>query len=296
MQLAWRTGVRSRQPRLPPLSRDRRPAHAHHAVARRRVRPDGRLEKPRDERAEIQLLGSRPACGLASRRRTGSRTSTSTARARGTDRCGPWRAGGPRPPSPAENSPTLGGLGPRRRPHEERFTERRPREGRRAWGAGGEVQPARSSASGASRCGRRAQWAIASQPAVKIGVRAPGMVPGDPARAVAAGLEPAGRSRYAPAVPRGRRAAHPRHGSGDGQFNPADAIEFYGTGVDTPSTDTAVYWLTGGTGTGLRVQTAPRRGPGRRRRRDSGARSSGRIAASTSPRSATVTRRTGSAK
>ncbi len=35
-------------------------------------------------------------------------------------------------------------------------------------------------------------------------------------------------------------------GAVDGQFDPADVVEFYGTGVDTPSSDTAVYFLTGG--------------------------------------------------
>ena len=58
-------GVRGRQPRLPPVSRDRRPPHADHAVARRGIGVDGRVEEPRHQRAELQLLGCRRGGGLA---------------------------------------------------------------------------------------------------------------------------------------------------------------------------------------------------------------------------------------
>ncbi|HAM51175.1 MAG TPA: hypothetical protein DCP92_10990 [Nitrospiraceae bacterium] len=38
-----------------------------------------------------------------------------------------------------------------------------------------------------------------------------------------------------------------------GQFGPNDSIEFYGIGLDTPSTDTQTYWLVVGSGPGERV-------------------------------------------
>src|SRR5262249_39715888 len=37
-----------------------------------------------------------------------------------------------------------------------------------------------------------------------------------------------------------------------------DAIQFYGLGLDTPSTATRVYWLGGGPGRGRRLALAPR--------------------------------------
>jgi hypothetical protein len=42
-------------------------------------------------------------------------------------------------------------------------------------------------------------------------------------------------------------------GEADGRLDPGGAIEFYGLGLDTPSTDTRVYWLTWGGERGLRV-------------------------------------------
>ncbi len=42
-------------------------------------------------------------------------------------------------------------------------------------------------------------------------------------------------------------------GQDDGRFDPQDAIEFYGTGIDTSSTDTQTYWLVLGTRPGKRV-------------------------------------------
>ena len=43
------------------------------------------------------------------------------------------------------------------------------------------------------------------------------------------------------------------NGEADGRFDATDSIEFYGLGLDTPVTDTAVYWLTSGTSAGKRI-------------------------------------------
>ncbi|HXI94070.1 MAG TPA: C25 family cysteine peptidase, partial [Blastocatellia bacterium] len=42
----------------------------------------------------------------------------------------------------------------------------------------------------------------------------------------------------------------------DGSFDSGDSIEFYGIGLDTPSTDTRVYWLVAGEGEGKRIKLA----------------------------------------
>ena len=44
-------------------------------------------------------------------------------------------------------------------------------------------------------------------------------------------------------------------GQADGRFDAGDSIEFYGTGQDTPFTDTRVYWLIEGTRLGKRIKT-----------------------------------------
>jgi len=41
----------------------------------------------------------------------------------------------------------------------------------------------------------------------------------------------------------------------ENQFGPRDAIEFYGVGLDTPSTDTRVYWLVVGSRPGKRINS-----------------------------------------
>jgi hypothetical protein len=45
-------------------------------------------------------------------------------------------------------------------------------------------------------------------------------------------------------------------GQADGRFDPEDTLEFYGTGLDTPSTDTRVYWLVEGGRRGVRTGMA----------------------------------------
>ena len=45
-------------------------------------------------------------------------------------------------------------------------------------------------------------------------------------------------------------------GESDGSFDSGDSIEFYGMGLDTPSTDTRVYWLFASEGQGKRIKLA----------------------------------------
>ena len=46
------------------------------------------------------------------------------------------------------------------------------------------------------------------------------------------------------------------NGEADGTLDSGDSLEFYGLGLDTPSTETRVYWLTAGSTLGLRLRTA----------------------------------------
>ena len=167
------------------------------------------------------------------------------------------------PASPADNSPTLTGLGRGVGHTEERFTTS-PEPEAATFGALAArssqmavVAPAVTAADA-----RLAQWAIANQPAVKIGVRAAGWYRVTQPVLVAAGLNPQVDPTTLRLYSEGVEQPILVTGAGDGQFNASDVIEFYGIGVDTPSTDTAVYFLTGGTGSGLRVQTAPVTSPG----------------------------------
>ena len=51
-------------------------------------------------------------------------------------------------------------------------------------------------------------------------------------------------------------------GRGTGPLGPNDSIEFYGTGIDTPFSDTRVYWLIEGTRAGRRIAMVPSSGSG----------------------------------
>ncbi len=158
-----------------------------------------------------------------------------------------------------ENSPTLTGLGRGVGHHEERFTTSRESgpEPLRVAAPARFNQPVVGVQAALGADPREGQWALAAQQAVKIGVRARGWYRVSQPVLLAAGLDPQVDPRTLRLYLEGVEQALLVKGAGDGHFDPSDVIEFYGVGVDTPSTDTAVYWLTGGSGTGLRVQTPP---------------------------------------
>ena len=169
------------------------------------------------------------------------------------------------PASPADNSPTLGGLGHGVGHSEERFLTS-PEPGLATSGAAVAARSSRMAVVASAITpadARQAQWAIASQQGVKIGVRVRRVVQGSqPTLEIAAGLDP--------------------------NVDPATLHLFLG-GIEQPilvtgavndpsirltsSNSTERVWtlpsptrrctsLTRGTGAGLRVQTAPVVSPG----------------------------------
>ena len=156
------------------------------------------------------------------------------------------------PPAPGEgvrgaNSRSLQGLGQGCGAQRRRFLT----GPRTAGGPGRPELPGRQTA-------LATQWTLAGQPAVKLGIERAGWYRVGQAELVAAGLDPTVDPRRLHLVVDGIEHALRVSGERDGRFDPEDAIEFYGTGVDTPYTGTRVYWLVAGAQPGLRVGPAPR--------------------------------------
>ena len=83
------------------------------------------------------------------------------------------------------------------------------------------------------------------------------------------------------------------NGEVDGKFDAQDSVEFYGLGLDTPTTNTRVYWLISGGQAGQRVPQVA--APGALNNSGSSlARWSVKTALSTSRRSSTVMPKTSS--
>ncbi len=104
------------------------------------------------------------------------------------------------------------------------------------------------------------QRTLAARAAVKISVNRPGWYRITQPELVAAGLAPRAKARTLRLFVDGVEQAMMVRGEEDGLFGPADAIEFYGTGVDTPYTDTRTYWLVADSRPGLRMRVHPRAG------------------------------------
>ncbi|MGH9443509.1 MAG: C25 family cysteine peptidase [Thermoanaerobaculia bacterium] len=100
------------------------------------------------------------------------------------------------------------------------------------------------------------QWTLAGQPAAKILVNHEGWFRVTRNQLSGAGFDPGSSSTYLQLFVEGQQIPILVNDGGDGSFDGGDSIEFYGTGLDTPSTDTRVYWLVQGTSPGLRVSQA----------------------------------------
>lgn len=105
------------------------------------------------------------------------------------------------------------------------------------------------------------QWEIAAGLSVKIGVRRGGWYRVTQPELVAAGLDPAADPRLLQLYVEGRQIPI-RVNSTQTSLSANGSIEFYGRGLDTPSTDMRVYWLIVGAEPGLRINSPqPRKSP-----------------------------------
>jgi hypothetical protein len=101
------------------------------------------------------------------------------------------------------------------------------------------------------------QTSLAGQAAVKIGVRQEGWYRVTQQELLAAGLNPTTDPRLLQLYVDGQQLPISVIGESDGKFNQTDAIEFYGIGLDIPSTDTRSYWLVAGSQAGKRIGVSP---------------------------------------
>ncbi len=98
------------------------------------------------------------------------------------------------------------------------------------------------------------QYALAAAPALRLAIRDQAWYHISQADLLQAGLDPQVDPRHLQLFAGGY--PQPLHivGDDDGQFDPGDAIEFYGEGLDTPWADTQTYWLVVGSQPGARLQ------------------------------------------
>jgi hypothetical protein len=97
------------------------------------------------------------------------------------------------------------------------------------------------------------QQYLASRRAVKLFVREERWYRVSQPELVAAGLNPRANPRHLQLYVEGQEQPIRVIGEKDGSFGPRDAIEFYGVGLNTPSTDTRAYWLIEGVKSGKRI-------------------------------------------
>lgn len=96
------------------------------------------------------------------------------------------------------------------------------------------------------------QWSIANQPALKIGIRADGWYRITQQQLAAAGFDVTGDSRNLQLFNEGNEVAI-NVSRETGVLTQSGFIEFWGQGLDRPTTDTRVYWLVNGQQTGKRI-------------------------------------------
>lgn len=95
-----------------------------------------------------------------------------------------------------------------------------------------------------------------SHSSIKIAVKQTGWHIVTQAELVAAGLRPTINPRRLQLYVDGKQQPIEVSGEEDARFDSTDAIEFYGIGLDTPSTDIRIYWLIEGAQPGLRISKA----------------------------------------
>jgi hypothetical protein len=98
------------------------------------------------------------------------------------------------------------------------------------------------------------QGTPSTQAAVKISVNHEGWYRLTQAELINAGLAKDADARFLQLYVDGREVPMVVNTGKDGRFDDTSSIEFYGLGIDTPSTDARTYWLTVGSQQGKRIQ------------------------------------------
>jgi uncharacterized repeat protein (TIGR01451 family) len=106
------------------------------------------------------------------------------------------------------------------------------------------------------------QWKIAAQRAAKVVVTTAGWVSVKKRDLVAAGYDPGTNSRVIAVFTDGQEIPADVRDGGDNRFDADDTIEFFGQGIDTPSSGGRVYFVVNDKGRGarLRQQNGPKKG------------------------------------
>ena len=96
---------------------------------------------------------------------------------------------------------------------------------------------------------------LASGPAVKIAVKREGWYRVTQPELIQAGLDPKADPHSLQLYVDGEPIPITVTGESDGRFDADDAIEFYGIGLDSPASNTRMYWLVPGAQNGLRISS-----------------------------------------
>ena len=104
--------------------------------------------------------------------------------------------------------------------------------------------------------------AAAAEVRIRIAVHHEGYYRVTQPELVAAGLDPTVDPRKLSLFVDGAEQAMRVLGEADGRLDPADAVEFYGTGIDSPFSDRHIYWLSISDPPGLRIAERTNDGSG----------------------------------
>ncbi|HKP86533.1 MAG TPA: signal peptidase I [Blastocatellia bacterium] len=97
------------------------------------------------------------------------------------------------------------------------------------------------------------QWDVAGQSGAKLSVRLDGWYRVTQPELVAAGFDVSRDPRFLQLYVEGIEVPIKVNGGASGRLEPADSIEFYAKGIDTPSTDLHAYYLINGKALGRRI-------------------------------------------
>ncbi len=133
-----------------------------------------------------------------------------------------------------------------------RLGEREPRVGQMLPG-----EPENRAITAGSTAAQAAQGELAGKAAVKMSIRETGWYRVKQPELMAARLDSQTDPRRLQLYVDGVEQPMLVSGESDGRFDASDAIEFYGTALDTTATDAHVYWLVAGNQPGKRLSITP---------------------------------------